>query len=74
MEKLALLLIEFEQFEVRGEVIRVGLILDECLDGGEDDDSDSIAFLLVNLDKLCISAAIPLIFIWFSSLMMKFIA
>ena len=37
-----------------GEVIWIGLILNQCLDGSEDDSSDTISFLLVDLDEFCI--------------------
>jgi hypothetical protein len=59
---------------VSGEVVGVGVVLDEGLDGGEDDGSDAVALLLVDLDELYMTGALPLIFIWFSSLMMKLTA
>jgi hypothetical protein len=57
-----------------GEVVWVGLELDERLDGGEDDGGDAVALLLVDLDELCVGVGVQLIFIWFSSLMMKLTA
>jgi hypothetical protein len=63
LQKLALLFVEFEQFEVIDQIIGIGLILDQCLDGSEYDSCDAIPFLFLYFDEFYMLYLVPLIFI-----------
>lgn len=52
LQELTPFLIDLDKFQMVDDIVGIGLVLHERLDGGKDDPSDPVPFLLVNLDEL----------------------
>jgi hypothetical protein len=59
------ILIQSDQLDLSSQVVDIGLVLHQRVYESENQGSDSVSFLFLDLDELYLKYGIQLIFIWF---------